>query len=107
MECFFCGSEIKKIKQTLTIAGSKGPEDFPVNYECEKCIHVWLDKECAEDFRQKKYIRDYRNYISEAIRELCESKGGRLYNPLRLPDLYDLLLLLKQRKDHTTRMTWS
>jgi len=92
MECMFCESEIHKndiIKEGIDtrIAGQK---TCPLEYNCPKCIHVWVTESCAIRFPLDSFYHDpeKRMALSRIIRELCEqSDDNRLHKPLSLQEL--------------------
>jgi len=92
MECMFCQSEIRKsdiIKDGIDtrIAGEK---TCPLEYNCPKCIHVWVTETCALRFPLDPFFHDpeRRMTLSRCIRKLCEqSDDNRPQKPLGMKDL--------------------
>jgi len=92
MECMFCRSEINKndILKDGIDARIAGQKTCPLEYNCAKCIHVWVTESCAEKFPTDSFFHDAkrRMALSGCIRELCEqSDNNRLQKPLGMKDL--------------------
>lgn len=92
MKCMFCQSEIYQndvLKDGIDtrIAGQK---TCPLEYNCPKCIHVWVTESCAEKFPLDPFFHDpeRRMTLSRCIRKVCEqSTNNRLQQPLSMKDL--------------------
>jgi hypothetical protein len=72
----FCQSELNKndiLKDGLDdrIVGQK---TFPLEYNCPKCIHVWVTETCVQRFPLDPFFHDpeQRMILSRCIRERCE-----------------------------------
>jgi hypothetical protein len=92
----FCQSEIYQndiLKDGIDtrIAGQK---TCPLEYNCPKCIHVWVTESCAGKFPLDSFFHDpeRRMTLSRCIRKRCEqSNNNRLQQPLSMKDLNMLL----------------
>ena len=95
MNCIFCKSELNKndvLKDGLDdrIAGQK---TYPLEYNCPKCLHVWVTESCVQNFPLDPFFHDpeRRMTLGRLIRELCEqSDDNRLQTPLGLQALSKL-----------------
>ncbi len=97
MECMFCQSKIKKndILKDGKDARIAGEKTFPIEYNCPKCIHVWVTETCIERFPLDPFFHDpeQRMILSKGIRKRCEqSKDKRLQSPLSIQALNMLWL---------------
>ncbi len=92
MECMFCQSALNKndvIKEGLD-ARIAGQKTCPLEYNCPKCIHVWVTEACVGRFSLDPFFEDpeRRMALSRCIRKLCEqSDDNRLQEPLSLQKL--------------------
>jgi hypothetical protein len=79
MNCLFCKIEIK-------------PDQKKYSYYCERCGHVYLDEECAEDIDGERFKLYEKNIISIWIRNEYEKNRRNNFNKsLSIKELHQIV----------------
>ncbi len=79
MECYFCEQEIKQ-------------SQLIYSYACQRCGHVYLTEECAEDIEGEKFKSDEKRIISIWIRNEYEKNSQKDFaESLGLENLHQII----------------